>query len=235
MGSNNHKQKLVISVGGSLIVPNGGINIDFLQKFNTFIREQLAATNGQFFLVAGGGTTAKHYIEAGQEVVGHTLSPDDLDWLGVHASRMNAHLIRTIFRDLAHPKVLKHYEIIFKVTEPIAVAAGWKPGWSTDYCAVLLCQDYAVSTVINLSNIDQAYDRDPNKFSDAKPIDKISWPDFRKIVGDEWTPGLNAPFDPVAAKKAEELKIKTIVLNGEDLDNLARCLNNQPFIGTVIE
>lgn len=232
---NNQKDKIVISVGGSLIIPNGGIDIRFLREFNTFIREQLSAKGGQFFLVAGGGRTAKHYIDAGQEVVGHSLSPDDLDWLGIHASRMNAHLIRTIFRDIAHPNVIKHYEIILKVTQPIAVAAGWKPGWSTDYCAVLLCQDYDVSTVINLSNIDQVYDKDPNKFPDAKSIDKISWPDFRKLVGEEWIPRMNAPFDPIASKLAQELGVKVVILNGKNFANMQNYFAGKDFVGTTIE
>ena len=230
----NEKQKLVLSVGGSLIIPNGGIDTKFLSEFNTFIREQLDATSAQFFLVVGGGQTAKHYIDAGQSVVGHSLVPDDLDWLGIHASRMNAHLVRTIFQDLAHPLVLKHYEIIRKVTEPIAVAAGWKPGWSTDYCSVMLCQDYGVSTVINLSNIDYVYDSDPKTNSNAKPIEKISWDDFRKIVGDTWTPRMNAPFDPIASKLAQELGIKVIILNGHNLDNARNYFAGKPFVGTTI-
>lgn len=233
---NNDKQKLVISVGGSLIVPNGGIDSEFLTQFNQFIRDELSAHPArQIFLVAGGGQTAKRYIETGQTVVGHTLSPDDLDWLGVHASRMNAHLIRTIFRDLAHPKVIKHYEIILKVTEPIAVAAGWKPGWSTDYCAVMLCQDYGVKEVVNLSNIDQVFEKDPNKYPDAKPIGKISWRDFRKIVGNTWTPRMNTPFDPIASKLAEELGIKVVILNGKNFDNLKNYFERKKFVGTVIE
>ncbi len=233
---NNQKDKLVISVGGSLIIPNGGIDIKFLREFNTFLREQLSRQPaGQFFLVAGGGRTAKHYIDAGQEVVGHSLSPDDLDWLGIHASRMNAHLIRTVFRDIAHPKVIKHYEIILKVTEPVAVAAGWKPGWSTDYCAVLLCQDYDVSTVINLSNIDQVYDKDPNKFPDAKPISQINWPDFRKLVGEKWIPRMNAPFDPIASKLAQELGVKVVILNGKNFANMKNYFEGKEFVGTTIE
>src|SRR4029078_11851427 len=124
----------------------------------------------QFFLVAGGGRTARHYIEAGQEVVGHKLSRDDLDWLGIHASRLNAQLVRTIFRDLAHPYIIKHYEIIRKVTEPIIIGAAWKPGWSTDYCSAMICEDYNVKTVVNMSNIDMAYTEDPRIEPSAKPI-----------------------------------------------------------------
>lgn len=231
-----YPEKIVMSVGGSLIVTKDGINIPFLKKLNEFIRKQIAENpNRQFFLVAGGGAIAREYRDAGREVVGHELTRDDLDYLGIHATKLNAHLIRTVFRDIAHPYILKHYEIIRKVKEPVVIAAGWKPGWSTDYCALLVCEDYDVYTAINLSNIKQVYDKDPNKFSDAKPIDKTNWADFRKIVGDEWTPGLNAPFDPIAAKKAEELGTKVVVLNGEDFDNLQNYFDGKDFLGTVIQ
>ncbi|MBI2420874.1 MAG: UMP kinase [Candidatus Levybacteria bacterium] len=235
MGS-SYQDKVIISVGGSLIVPNGGIGIEFLRKLNSFVRIHLAKNkNRQFFLVAGGGTIARHYRDAGVDVIGHELTRDDLDWLGIHATRLNAHLLRTIFRDIAHPFIIKHYDIIRKVTEPVVIASGWKPGWSTDYDAILLCEDYGVKEVINLSNVDQVYDSDPKKNKNAKPIDKISWKDFRKMLGDEWIPGLNVPFDPVAAKKAEELGVKVVVLNGNNLANLENYFKGKDFLGTVIE
>ncbi len=234
MGS-SYTDKIVISVGGSLVVPNGGINTDFLTKLNNFVREQLAKNpNRQFFLVIGGGATTRHYQHAAKEVIGHIAS-EDVDWLGIHVTRLNAHMVRTIFRDIAHPVIIENYEIIRKAPEPVVVAAGWKPGWSTDYDSVLLCEDYGVKTVINLSNIDKAYDKDPNQFPDARPIDKISWAEFRKIVGDEWTPGMNTPFDPIAAKKAEELGVKVVIMNGNNFENLENYIDGHDFVGTVIE
>lgn len=234
--TSTYTEKIVISVGGSLIAPDTGVNTKFLKELNTFIRGQLANNpNRQFFLVSGGGAIARQYRDAGREVLGHDLTRDDLDYLGIHATKLNAHLIRTVFRDIAHPYILKHYEIIRKVQEPVVVAAGWKPGWSTDYCALLVCEDYGVTQMINMSNIKQVYDKDPKKFPDAKPIDKINWADFRKIVGDDWTPGLNAPFDPIAAKKAEDLGTKVVVLHGEDFQNLENYFTGKDFVGTVIE
>ena len=235
MGS-TFNDKIVISVGGSLIVPNGGIDTKFLSELNSFIRKQLAENNNrQFFLIAGGGSTARHYRDAGQEVIGHALTRDDLDWIGIHASRLNAHLIRTIFRDIAHPYIIKHYEIIRKVEEPLVIGSGWKPGWSTDYCAITTCEDYGIKEMINLSNIDQVYSQDPKESADARPLDKISWADFRKMVGDEWFPGMNAPFDPIASKKAEELGVKVVVMNGRNFENLEKYFKHEPFVGTTIE
>jgi uridylate kinase len=230
------RDRIVMSIGGSLVVPNGGIDTKFLSELNKFIRDQLAKyPNRQFFLVIGGGATAGHYIDAGRQVIGGDLTRDDLDWLGIHTTKLNAHLVRTIFRDIAHPYIIKHYEIIRKVTESVVVAAGWKPGWSTDYDAIMLCEDYDVKEVVNLSNIKQVYDKDPKEFADAKPMDKISWADFRKLVGDVWVPRMNTPFDPVAAKKAQEMGVRVVVLSGADFDNIRRYFNHEKFIGTVIE
>lgn len=239
------RQKIVISLGGSLIVPNGGIDTDFLKKFNSFLRSQLKQySHRQFFIVAGGGATARRYRDAGRDVLGHELSPDDLDWLGIHATKLNAHLIRTIFRDIAHPYVLKHYEIIRKVKEPVVVAAGWKPGWSTDYCATMVCEDYDVGTIVNLSNIDMAYDKDPREHPDATPIKDATWNEFREIVGSEWIPGMNMPFDPIASRKAQELGLTVVIVNGRNFENLEKYFESldhtsspkkdTSFVGTVI-
>ncbi len=232
---NSYTEKIVISVGGSLIIPNGGIDKEFLCKLNKFIRNQLARNkHRQFFLITGGGKTTRHYQKAAMDVVGK-LANEDLDWIGIHATRLNAHLVRTIFRDIAHPYIIKDYETILKPIEPVVIASGWKPGWSTDYDAVIICEDYGAKQIINLSNINMAYDKDPKKYKDAKPIRKTTWREFRKIVGSKWTPGMNAPFDPIAAKKAEELKLKAVLMSGKNFENLNNFLDGNKFVGTVIE
>jgi uridylate kinase len=231
----SNKDKIVISVGGSLIYPQSGLDTEFLTNLNNFVRSQLTVNpNRQFFLVSGGGVIARQYRDAGKTVVGHELTHDDMDWLGIHATRLNAHLVRTIFRDIAHPFIIKKYDIIRKIEEPVAVAAGWKPGWSTDYDAVILCEDYAIRKVINMSNIHQVFDKDPKQYPDAVPLNHVTWSEFRQMVGDEWTPGMNAPFDPIASQRAEELKVKVVVV-GPDFANLEKYLHGEEFVGTVIE
>jgi uridylate kinase len=147
---------------------------------------------------------------------------------------LNAHLVRTVFQDIAHPQMIRDYDVIRKIEEPVVVAAGWKPGWSTDFDAIILCEDYNIREVINMSNIHQVHDSDPKLNGDAKPLHRISWTDFRKMVGDEWNPGMNAPFDPIASKKAEELGIKVVVV-GPDFENLRKYCGKEEFVGTVIE
>lgn len=233
----NPDKTYIFSVGGSLIVPNGGIDANFLKQFNAFIRHKIKSAGMRFFLVSGGGATCRHYQQAAAAVVGKSLTDDDLDWLGIHSSRLNAHLLRTIFRDIAYEMLVKHYDLIDKkvVDFPVIVAAGWQPGWSTDFCAVMLAEDYRIKTVVNLTNIDMFYDKDPNKYSDARPIKRMSWDEVIEIVGTKWRPGLNTPFDPVAAQKAKRIGLKVINCNGRNLENLDNILTGRPFVGTTIK
>lgn len=228
------KDAYVLSLGGSLVVPPEGIDTNFLIQFNDFLRHQISSKKRRFFIVVGGGSTARKYRDAAESVVGHKITDIDLDWIGIHATRLNAHMLRVIFRDIAHMHVLKHYEIIRKVDEPVIIAAGWKPGWSTDYCAITICQDYGVKYALNLTNVDQVYDKDPRKHQDAKPLNKISWKQYRKMTGDKWIPGMNLPFDPIASKMAHELGVTVKILNGKNFSNLERALDGKSFFGTTI-
>ena len=114
------------------------------------------------------------------------------------------------------------------------MAAGWKPGFSTDFDAVVLAERFGAKTVVNLSNIAQVYTDDPKKNPDAKPLVSATWPEFQKIVGTEWNPGLNAPFDPIATKKAADLGLTVVVAAGSNLPNLDKILRDEPFFGTTI-
>ena len=65
-------------------------------------------------------------------------------------------------------------------------------------------------------------------------IEKMTWKDFREMVGDEWTPGMNTPFDPIAAKLCEKNDTTVLIMGGNDLDNLKRAMEDGEFFGTVL-
>lgn len=229
-----HKKTIIISLGGSLIVPEE-IDWEFVKKFKALIKEQI--DNGfKFILIVGGGKICRKYQEAAAKA-SDVITDDDKDWLGIHATRMNAHFIRTVFREHAHPRINKNphdLEDFYNFKESILVAAGWRPGFSTDFDAVILAKYLGIKKVINLSNIDYVCDKDPNKFPDAKKIEKISWTDFRTMVGDTWDPGMNAPFDPIASKEAQEIGLEVAIMNGKNLDNLRDYLEGRESKGTII-
>lgn len=224
---------IIISLGGSLIVPEE-IDWEFVKGFKELIERQIS--KGQrFIIITGGGKLARKYIEAGTKV--DDIDNEDKDWLGIHATRLNAHFIRTVFRKHAHPTINKNpYDLegFLKAKESILVAAGFRPGNSTDYIAALIGKQFGVKKIANLSNIDYVYDSDPRTNPDAKKIEKINWSEFRKIVGDKWDPGANVPFDPVASKLADEEKMEVAIMNGKNLENLEKYLNREDFAGTMI-
>lgn len=225
---------IVVSLGGSLIVPDE-IDWGFVRNFKKIIKKQITK-GSRFIIITGGGKLARRYQDAAVNVT-KKLTDDDRDWLGIHATRMNAHFIRTIFRADAHPVINKNpndLEDFFNFKENILVAAGWRPGFSTDYDAVVLGEYFGVKKIINMSNIDYVCDKDPRKFPDAKKLKNISWADFRKMVGDKWDPGMNAPFDPIASKLADKAEMEVVILNGKKLKNMENCLEGKKFNGTVI-
>lgn len=225
-----NKKRYIISLGGSLIVPNE-IDTKFLRNFRSIIDSQVRRGH-KFVLITGGGRTSRRYSEAAKQL--GELNPDDLDWLGIHSTRLNGHLLRTIFRKSAHRRIITNPNQHEPASEPIIIAAGYRPGWSTDYVAVLLARQCRADIVLNLSNIDYVYDKDPNKFKLAKLIKTISWHNFRKITGNKWDPGFNGPFDPVASRLAEKLKLRVVVMNGKNLKNLKNFFSGKKFKGTVI-
>jgi len=222
---------VIISLGGSIVVPEE-IDIAFLKKFRSLIIRHVK--KGQrFIIIVGGGKTCRKYQKAAFQVTRPTS--EDLDWLGIHTTRLNAHLLRTIFTDIAYPPVVRNYNEKIQTKKPVIIAAGWKPGHSTDYDATMWAKNFKAQTILNLSNIDYIYDKDPAFHKGAKTIKKISWKDFRRMVGNKWDPGLNAPFDPVASREAQKLGIKVVIMNGRNLANLENFLNSRHFKGSVIE
>lgn len=221
----------IISVGGSIVIPKTGFDIPFLKKFRQLILNEVKRGN-RFILVIGGGATARQYQGAAESVV--RMSNTDLDWIGIHSTIFNAQFVRMLFKDHAYGDVVTNPTKKVKTTKPIILAAGWKPGCSTDKDAVLLAKTYGVKEMINLSNISYVYDKDPNKYKDAKKIEHMDWGTLRALVGSSWDPGLSAPFDPIAAKEAESLGLTVSILDGTNLKEVGKAIRGQKFQGTII-
>jgi uridylate kinase len=223
----------VVSLGGSIVAPESPDGA-FLKDFSRISRQWLAgAAANRLILVVGGGGPARAWQKAYREVV-ETADNDAQDWIGIMATRLNAQLVRSIFLDICPQEVVYDPTAVSIFGGRILVASGWKPGFSTDFDAVVLAERFMADTIINLSNIAKVYTADPKVDPSARPVDSMSWADFRLMVGDDWTPGKNTPFDPVASKRAQELGLKVICAAGRDLANFQAILENRPFEGTSI-
>ena len=202
---------IVIALGGSLIVPDG-IDVEFLKKFRKLLFAEMnppAGGDRKFVIVVGGGKTARMYQKA-------VLNSRDKDIIGIEATKLNAELLRIIFKNNVY------------------IVGGTKPGWSTDYAAMEQAKKFGAKEVIIAGDIPFVYDKDPKKYKNAKPIFEISWAEYQKLIPKKWKPGLSSPVDPVAASLARKIGLTAKILKGTDLSNFKNAIDGKAFQGTLI-
>jgi len=230
MKNNFGDRTLIVSLGGSVIVPNE-VDTIFLKNFRRVILDFIK-NGGRAVIVAGGGGTNKKYNAAAQKIV--KIKNIDLDWLGIAATKLNAELLRVIFGEAVYGKVAVDPTVKIKTNKKIIIAAGWLPGCSSDKDAILWAKNFGAKKVVNLSNIDYVYDKDPNKFKDAKPLKNLKWAAYRKIVGNKWIPRMHAPFDPIASHLAEKWGMEVVIIKANNLNNFRGFLRERGFSGSIL-
>ncbi len=227
------KKTLVISLGGSIIAPKPGfIDIAFIRKFRRLVLGYIQRERRQVIIVTGGGKLNKEYNRAVKEIV--RPQPIDLDRLGIAATRFHAEFLRVIFGKQAYQEVLLNPTKRIHTNRPVICAAGWKPGCSTDKDAVLLAKTYRSRSVLNLTNIDFVYTKDPTRFAKAKKITDTTWSVYRNIIPKKWSPRLSTPFDPVASRLAQQERLTVVIINGRKIQEISRFMTNRTFQGTII-
>lgn len=227
------KKIVVISLGGSLIAPQAGIDTKFLKQFRSLV-VRYVQKGYRFVIIMGGGTIARQY----QDALRHAgvTSPIEHDWIAIRVTRVNAHLLRILFGNAARDSVImKPSEVHADAfgNKKILLAGGEKPGQTTDCVAVKCAIGVGADMVLNLSNVDYIYDRDPKKYRGAKKLHELSWTNFQKLFPRRHTPGSNVPFDPVATALAKKYKL-TVGFLGANLSNVNNFLQEKKFRGTVV-
>lgn len=219
----------VISLGGSLIWKRGAIRTAYIKEFHNIVREY--SRKDKICVVVGGGEIARKYVQ-----VGRKLGLDEflLDYLGIMATRINASLF--ISED-SYPTVPLNVEEAVKAlaTHNLVFMGGTEPGHTTDAVALMVAERTKCKEVINLSNVDGIYDKDPRKHRDVKLIEKISYDRALKMALESYTgASTNFVMDPLAIKIAARSKIVIKILNGNDLENFKKALEGKKFYGTTI-
>jgi uridylate kinase len=226
-------QIFVLSLGGSIIAPNDP-DQRFLTQFVAAMEQHLHDhPEHKIILVTGGGAPARVYQQA-YKAIAQDADPNLMDWLGIAATHLNGTLVKALFAHHCDDALVTDPTAPIEFSGRILVAAGWKPGFSSDTDAVYLAKRFGAQTVVNLSNIAKVYTADPKLDPKATPIDTIGWNDFRKMVGDTWTPGKNVPFDPIASREAQEGNLRVVCADGRNIANTFAILRGESFEGTVI-
>jgi len=225
------KRLIVISLGGSLIIPND-VDVKFLKEFKKIIKKNTG--KWKFLIVCGGGSIARKYITALNKI---GTGEEFQSLSGISATRMNARFMNYFFnknskKGVSHTlkvleKEIKKQDIVF------CGALEYKPKQTSDSTAAEIAV-YFKCDFINLTNVDGLHDKNPSKYKDAKFIPEISWKNFDKMANEKkFKPGQHFVLDGTASKIILKNKITTYIM-GKDLKQLDNLLNNKKFKETII-
>ena len=211
--------RVAISLGGSLLT----YTPDTFTKYATTLK-QLQDRGHQLIVVTGGGRPARNWIRLAKEL---GADPYTQDRLGIHATHLNALLLIAALGPHAHPHIHRRgSEIKRNMDDKILVGGGHLPGSSTDYRTVLFAEAAGAERVVNATDVDGVYDRNPKLHPDAVKLDHITHYWLEKIIREnaEQAPGEYGLFDLKAVKRAKKLKIPLVFIDGTDPEEIARAI-----------
>lgn len=222
-------KSIVISMGGSVILSEDA-DVSFFKNFANLLKE--LSKEYKVYIVVGGGNTARTYIKLGRKL---NFTEDKLDDMGIEITRVNAKLMANILK-LSNDKIPHTTDEAKNIDQCIVVMGGTMPGHSTDMVGAELAEKTNAEKFIIATNVNGVYDKDPNKYNDAKQLKEVSISNLIDEHGTDWTAaGKNIVIDGPALEIISRAKIPTCVLNGKRLDQLKKAITNQTFDGTEIK
>lgn len=221
--------KIVVSVGGSVLartlIPEKFLN------YATALKE--LSRDNTLFIVTGGGQAAREYIRVARQL-GADESTCDL--IGIELTRLNARLLIAALGDVAYHDVPQNYKEAktASICGKIIVMGGVIPGQTTDAVSAILAEYIGADLLINATSIDGVYTSDPKKNKNARKFETMTPQQLIEVVmKTEMVAGANSPIDLLAAKIIERSNINTIVLNGENPEDIVSAVRGK-HSGTVI-
>ena len=225
------KEIIVLSLGGSLIVPDS-VDYKYLHKFRFFVNKLIKKY--KIVIVTGGGKTARRYIEGlKREKVGEVF----YSLVGIMATKLNARLIAGIFnlKEQIPDSLVEVKKQLDKKGVVVCGALGFQPDMTSDGDAAEIAEYLKAKIFINLTNVDGLFDKNPLTYKNAKLIKFITYDNFLDRVNEiKYEAGQHFVLDQAAAKIISRSKTKTLIINGNKLENVFNYLNNKKFIGTII-
>ncbi|UCF50295.1 MAG: UMP kinase [Thermoplasmatales archaeon] len=220
---------IVISLGGSVLISDD-VDSTYFQKLTKFLKE--LSEQYKIYIIVGGGKTARTYINLGRKL---NFNEETLDTFGIDITRVNARILTNLL-NISNEKIPESTDEALEINKQLVIMGGTTPGHSTDMVGAELAEKIDAKKFIIATNVDGVYDKDPNKYSDAKQLKEISIEKLIDEYGTEWSSaGKNIVIDGPSLKILKRAKIPTYVLNGKKLEELKKVINNEDFNGTIIK
>ena len=199
---------VVLKLTGKVFEPG---NERVLLEITEVLKEK--ASTDRVVVITGGGRTARKYVELGKEL---GVSNAWLDLLGIEASRLNALLLASLLGELAYTPIPRSVDEVLQglSTGKVVILGGLQPGQSTNAVSAMIAELVRADLLINATNVDGVYDKDPSKYPDAKPLKEVSIQQLAEMLrSQDFRPGHYELLDAVALRVIARSKIRLVFVN----------------------
>jgi uridylate kinase len=223
--------RIVVRVGGSVVA--SPLNASLIGRYVDLLKN-LKLQGHEVVAVVGGGSLARKFIQVAVEL---GLDEARRDWAAIHVSRLLAQLFVLCLGEAGCGTVAVSVDEAENCLRrgKIVVFGGLRPGMTTDSVAALIGERIQADLLVKGSNVEGIFTKDPKKYSDAEKLDKLKFEDLARLLeADSHRVGINQILDPEAVKILRKIRLKTVVVNGYDAENVLAAVKGEP-VGTVIE
>ena len=172
------------------------------------------------------GTKVDHVVADQIGMLGTVMNAmalqEEMERLGNSTRVMSSIAIPTVCELFIRRRALRHME---KGRIVILAGGTGNPYFTTDSAAALRAIELKCNVLLKASNVDGVYDKDPNKFPEAKKIEKI---DYQSALEKHLK-----IMDNTAFALCQSRKMPIVVFNFNQKDSLERIINGEK-IGTLV-
>ncbi|MDU3521134.1 MAG: UMP kinase [Clostridium saudiense] len=228
-------KRVMLKISGEALSGANGFGFDF-EVVGRIAREvkTLVDMGVEVGLVVGGGniwrgrtgegmdrTTADHMGMLATCINALALQ-DALEGIGVMTRVQTAIEMKEIAEPFIRRRAVRHLE---KGRVVIFGAGSGNPYFSTDTAAALRAAEIEAGVILLAKNVDGVYDKDPNKFADAKKYDKLT---YMEVIEQ----GLQV-MDTTATTLCMDNNIPILVFGISEEGNIKKVMEGQK-IGTIV-
>jgi len=226
---------VALSIGGSSVNPAGKPDLEFVKAVAGIIKK----SKNQFGILTGGGSIARIYAQAARDLGAGEYEADSI---AITATRQNAQLLIAGLKGTGinvYPSAIYDFDKAKEIAAEykVVVMGGTIPGITTDTDAVLLGEAIGAKRLVNVSNVDAIYDKDPRKNKNAKKYAKMDYEELVSLAldSDKRKAGTHFVFDMLACKLIARSSIETHFVSGKNIKDMENAIEGKKHNGTLVK
>jgi uridylate kinase len=233
-------KRVLIKFSGEALAGNDGYGIDTkILKYIAHEIKELVDNGIEVAIVVGGGNIIRGVSAAKDGIIKRTSG----DYMGMLATVINGVAIQEALESIGVESRLQSAIDMHQIGESFIVrrarrhlekgrvvvfAAGTgNPYFTTDTAATLRASEIGAELLIKATKVDGVYDKDPQKYDDAKKLNELS---YDRALSDHIK-----VMDDTAIALAKENKLPIVVCNMFEKSNLLSIINGDMTLCSIVK